>query len=135
MYRDLQTNWRNCHPALKDLDLAIFRHMKICCGNCGGNLGSCRWCNGTGLCCPSCQGAGWLNQVWSIEEITVTRCTTCYQGEQYDAAMAMRAIFQYIDDWFANRIEDPVLTRRIGADKERKEREATYTTRRTWKHG
>jgi hypothetical protein len=56
-------------------------------------------------------------------------------GWQFDPVRVEQAIDRYIDDWFANRIADPVLTRRIEADKERKEREATYTTRRTWKHG
>ncbi len=69
----------------------------------------------------------------------VMPCPTCQLdmsgGNEYDEARVNNAIDRYIDDWFSGRIDDPVLTRRIGADKERKEREATYTTRRTWKHG
>ena len=56
-------------------------------------------------------------------------------GWQFDPVRVMNAIDRYIDDWFSERIADPVLTRRMEEDAERKQREATRTPGRLWKHG
>lgn len=57
-------------------------------------------------------------------------------GSSFNDYGVNAAIERYIDDWFAGAIEDPVLTRRIDEDRERKEREAQRSAGgRMWKHG
>lgn len=129
--------WRNIDPRLAEMGIAAFTHMKICCPQCAGQCDGCDWCSETGLCCPRCNGAGWLARHKKGFASETVRCDVCYRdGESFDAVVVMFAIRQYIEDWFAGTIEDPVLTRRMEEEAERKERERTWTTTgRTWKHG
>lgn len=138
--RDLPTKWRNISPKLKELDIAKFRHMRICCPHCVGTPAGCKWCNDTGLCCPKCRGLGWLAKRYQGEVADILRCPICHldmsDGAEFDAANTMRAILRYVDEWFAGTIPDEVLTHQKRVEQEACEAAATRTHGgKLWKHG
>lgn len=67
------------------------------------------------------------------------RCKLCQielsDGWSFDGSRVMRAIDEYIDDWFAGRVPDEVLTHQLDTEKLRREAEAKPRGRRVWKHG
>lgn len=135
----LEGHWRTRDKRLAELPIETFRHMKICCPQCTGLPTGCEFCGESGLCCPTCNGANVVSKGWNGARVITLPCPTCQielsDGPAYNEVAAERAIDRYIDDWFVGRIEDPVLTRRMEAEKERKERERTQTGRGLWKHG
>ena len=137
--RDLELHWRKVHPGLATLDPVKFRHMRVCCPYCEGQGAGCEWCTDTGLCCPVCRGLGWLGKWRPARASTMTRCTTCHielsDGWEFDARAAMRAIEQYIDDWFEGRVIDEVQAREEENDAIRKAVEERRGPIRTWKYG
>ncbi len=125
---------------MKDLPLSTFRHMKICCPYCSGLPTGCEECSETGLCCPTCNGQGRVAKRRQGRVSEVLLCPTCQldmsDGAQYNEWAASAAIEQYIEDWFAGVIEDPVLTRHKLDDDTRREREeARPKERGLWRHG
>lgn len=125
---------------MKQLELAIFRHMAICCPYCDGMCDGCDWCNETGICCPKCRGAGFLSRHKNMKGSILERCSLCQigmsGGYEYDPSRAMDAVDRYIVDWFDGKVFDEVESKRRENEKIREETEAMRQQYKpVWKHG
>ena len=132
----LEGHWRQWDTRLAELSLGTYRHMKICCPQCGGLCEGCDTCNESGLCCPTCVGLGRRAKHRKQRASVVMVCPTCQVGDDYNERGVIAAIKQYIDDWFAGRVVDEVESRRREQDRIRAEAEAVKHERHPiWKHG
>jgi len=95
-------HWRDAHPMLSTLPLAVFRECRCACQVCRGMAHGCRACRQSGLACPICLGLGKIGRLGRAE-IEITGCDGCHLllGERwvFDETRKLATIEAYIDGW------------------------------------